>query len=165
MGGELFHASRHRRDIHVPVLSCVRVCGTTLTVHMHMLAHIYVHDLRDSANVPIPDVAVFSKVPPCALQRQEPLPLGFMYFLLLPRFLVCVTQVAVCIPSSSSEGKLRKTEASTIRLLEKPVSWCLYLVPGTWLLEAKPRLPWESRTRHQMGKKQLLTGSFKQPFP
>lgn len=107
----MFHASRHRRDIHVPVLSCVRVCGTTLTVHMHILAHIYVHDLRDSANVPI-NVSVFSKVPPCALQRQEPLPLGFMYFLLLPRFLVCV---AVYIPSSSSEGKLCKAEAPTIR--------------------------------------------------
>lgn len=131
----MFHASRHRKAIHVPRLSCVYVCGNPLIGHMHILAHIYVHDLRDSANVPIPDVAVFSKVPPCALQRQEPLPLGFMYFFLLPRFLVCIIQVAVYISSSSSEGKLCKAEAPTIRPIGETSELALvlgarYLVVG-----------------------------------
>lgn len=146
----MLHASRHRRDIHAPVLSCVRMCGTTLTVHKHILAHIYVHDLRDSANVPI-NVSVFSKVPPCALQRDRShCHLVSCTSSSFPDSL-CVLQYIS--PPQALRVNCVRQKLPPSGLSERPVSWLLYLVPGTWLLEAKPRLPWESRTRHQMGKK------------
>lgn len=163
--GRVCRASRHRQAVHVPMLSCVRVCGNPLTVHMHILAHIYEHDLRDSANVPIPDAAVFSKVPPCALQRQEPLALGFMYFLLLPRFLVYIIPVAVYTPSSGSEGKLCQAEAPTIRPIGETSEVVFVLGARDLVVGGKATSAWGVKEWTSDGEKQRFTGSFKQPFP